>query len=364
MRGIWDRAHEFRNRLRAVKGATVLDRKAWYPYDSLAAMEVLDEFLEGDLTGLLRITGGKPVLDLGCGDGDLAFFLESLGAEVEAIDHAPTNYNKMAGVKAMKQALGASRVEIRAADLDQPLELAAPLYGLALLMGVLYHLKNPYSILETLAYKARYCFLSTRIAALAADRKTKIANIPVAYLLSEGEANHDDTNFWIFSEAGLRQIISRSGWRIAKLRTTSNAASSDPVSQTGDARAFCLIESRMPQAPAGIRLLDGWHAMEFGAWRWTERRFSFAIDDPVEGRTLRLRFYLAPVVFAARASVTLRGGGASPRMYTTPGEHVYECPAAARIHFELDTAIGPTREDLRELGLQVQFSEEPPITLV
>jgi tRNA (mo5U34)-methyltransferase len=364
MRGIWDQANEFRNRLRTVKHATALERGAWYPYDSLAPMEILDEFLDGDPSRLLEIIGGKLVLDLGCGDGDLSFFLASLGAEVEAIDHAATNYNKMAGVNALKQALGASSVRIRAADLDQPVELCAPVYGLGLLMGVLYHLKNPYSILETLAHKARYCFLSTRIAALAADRKTRIANIPVAYLLGEGEANQDNTNFWIFSEAGLRRIISRSGWNILKFRTTSNAASSDPASKAGDARAYCLIQSRVPQAPAGIRLLDGWHAIEFGAWRWTERRFSFAIDDSVEGRTVRLRFYLAPVVFAGRAFVTLRAGEAPPQTYTTPGEHAYECPAASHVHFELDTAIGPTKEDPRELGLQVEFSEEPPITLL
>ena len=364
MRSIWDQAHEFRNRLTMIKRATAPATGAWYPYDSLAPMEIFGEFLGGDPARLLQIIGGKPVLDLGCGDGDLSFFLASLGAEVEAIDHAPTNYNRMAGANALKQALGASRVQIRAADLDQPLELCAPVYGLALLMGVLYHLKNPYSILETLAHKARYCFLSTRIAALAADRKTRIANIPVAYLLSEGEVNQDDTNFWIFSEAGLRRIISRSGWRVVEFRATSNAASSDPVSRGGDARAYCLIESRVPQAPAGIQLLDGWHAIEFGAWRWTERRFSFAIDDPVEGRTLGLRFYLAPVVLAGRGSVTLRGGEAPPRTYTTPGEHVYECPAASRVHFELDTAIGPTNQDSRELGLQVQFWGAPPITLV
>jgi tRNA (mo5U34)-methyltransferase len=363
MTSLRHQANEFRKRLRAVKQATNLARAAWYPYDSLASIEILDEFLGGDPKRLLEIIDGKPVLDLGCGDGDLSFFLASLGAEVEAIDYAPTNYNKMAGVNAMKQALGAARVQIRSADLDQPLEPCAPAYGFALLMGVLYHLKNPYSILETLAHKARYCFLSTRIAALAGDRKTRIACIPVAYLLDKGEANQDDTNFWIFSEAGLHRIVSRSGWSVVKFRTTANAASSDPASATGDARAYCLIESRMPPVPQGIQLLDGWHAIEHGAWRWTERRFSFAIDEPVEGRTVRLRFYLAPAVFAGRASVMLRGGDSPPRTYTMPGEHVYECPAASRVHFELDTAIGPTREDPRELGLQVQFAERTPITL-
>ncbi len=361
---IWRQADEFRNRLKAIKRATTLEHTAWYPYDSLAPIEILDRFLGGEPKRLTELISGKPVVDLGCGDGDVSFFLASLGAEVEAIDYAPTNYNRMAGINAMKRKLGESRVEIRSADLDRPLELCAPVYGLALLMGVLYHLKNPYSILEMLAHKARYCFLTTRIAALAGDRRTRIDSIPVAYLLDKGEANQDDTNFWVFSEAGLRRILSRSGWSIVKFATTPNAASSDPASTAGDARAYCLIETRVPHPPEGIRLLDGWHAVENGSWRWTERRFSFAIDEPVEGRTVRLRFYLAPVLFAGRASVTLRGGEGHPQSYTTPGEHTYECPAAPRIQFELDTAIGPTGKDTRELGLQVQFAEMAPITLL
>ena len=35
--------------------------------------------------------GGEPVLDVGCGDGSVSFFLESLGAKVHPVDHAPAN---------------------------------------------------------------------------------------------------------------------------------------------------------------------------------------------------------------------------------------------------------------------------------
>ena len=58
------------------------------------------------------------VLDVGCGDGDISFFLESLGARVDAVDNAPTNYNALYGVRALKEALH-SPIRIQATDIDQ-----------------------------------------------------------------------------------------------------------------------------------------------------------------------------------------------------------------------------------------------------
>jgi tRNA (mo5U34)-methyltransferase len=377
---LWRQAEQFRTRLAAIKGGICLLGGVWYPYDSLSSIAPLDEFLAGDTEALREMIGNDPVLDIGCADGDVAFFLESLGVSVRVIDYGPTNYNAMAGVHVLKQAFG-SGVEIHTADLDQYIELPDARYGLTLLLGILYHLKNPYSILETLAKKSRYCFLSTRIAAFTPDKRTHIGQLPVAYLLDETELNQDPTNFWIFSEAGLRRILKRSGWTVCHYRTVGNSAASDPVSSKGDARAFCLLRSRVADLLSDASLLAGWHDLEFGSWRWTKRRFAFALEAPVtdEPATLRFRFHLPPPIFAQRSSMTLaasvNGAILPPETYNSPGDHNYVRPVAAemlrpgvsrdvvRVEFELDSAIAPTSADVRELGLLVDFSGAPPILL-
>lgn len=250
-------ANQFRKRLSSVKEGICLLAGDWYPYDSMSSIASLDGFLKGELAALRQLTGNDPVLDIGCGDGDVAFFLESLGCPVRVIDHPPTNNNHMYGVEALKCALR-SKVEIQAADLDRRIDLPDPHYGLTLLLGILYHLKNPYAILEALAKKSRYCFLSTRIASLSPDKKTHFGDLPVAYLLDEAETNQDETNYWIFSEAGLRRILRRTGWDVKQYRAVGNATASDPVSAAGDARAYCSSKAVWRIGPtAFVCCMDG-----------------------------------------------------------------------------------------------------------
>ena len=82
---------------------------------------------------------------------------------------------------------------------------------------------------------------------------TDISKIPMAYLLGETELNADATNFWIFSEAGLRRIVERANWRVVAFRTIGDTEGSDPVSLDHDERAFCLLESVY-----GMGHLDYW----------------------------------------------------------------------------------------------------------
>ncbi len=114
------RSREFGARLAAAKAA-VPQPIAWYPYDSLAGFDHLNAVLTGPRRNLLELAGDRPVLDIGCADGDMAFFLESLGCKVHAVDHPGPNQNQMAGVRALKTALG-SNVEIHEVDLDGPFE--------------------------------------------------------------------------------------------------------------------------------------------------------------------------------------------------------------------------------------------------
>ena len=143
-------ASRFHDHLKSVKDKTTLENAAWYPWRTLSPIQLLDREIGMDVEALNRMIGPDPVLDLGCGDGDVAFFLESLGARVDAVDNAPTNYNRMEGVRTLKRVLG-SNIGIHTADLDSRPALPGANYGLAVMLGVLYHLKNPYLALETLA---------------------------------------------------------------------------------------------------------------------------------------------------------------------------------------------------------------------
>ena len=254
---IKDQALEFKRTLDKRKAALASTQSfSWYPYGTLDNFVTLDALLTGKHRSLLDLIGDQPTVDIGCADGDLAFFLETLGCQVQVIDYAPTNYNGLQGVRLLKSALSSS-VEIHEVDLDAQFSLPEQTYSLAFFLGILYHLKNPYYALEALAKSARYCLISTRIAKynlrasgtkrhflkFKSSQPTSLMNIPVAYLLDEQELNNDSTNFWIFSDAGLRRILKRTGWNICDYMTVGNITHSDPASAEGDERAFCLVKS-------------------------------------------------------------------------------------------------------------------------
>src|SRR5205085_3356062 len=129
-----------------------------------------------------------------------------------------SNFNRTLGFRSLHTALGSS-VEFQMCDLDDAFDLRGRTFGLALCFGVLYHLKNPFSFLETLARHARHCILSTRIAQVTL-RGTPITDEPIAYLLHAFEANNDASNYWVLSEAGLRRILDRTGWDLCDYKTT------------------------------------------------------------------------------------------------------------------------------------------------
>jgi hypothetical protein len=58
------------------------------------------------------------------------------------------------------------------------------------------------------------------------------------------ETNNDPTNYWIFTEMGLRRIFSRTGWEVVSLITLGALVDSDPASAEFDQRAFALLRSR------------------------------------------------------------------------------------------------------------------------
>jgi SAM-dependent methyltransferase len=356
----------FQRRLSKLKSELGEHEFPWYPYDSLGNLWVLDRLLEGRFRKLLDEARGSHVLDIGCADGDLSFFLESLGFRVTAIDYPDTNHNGMRGIRALKKALQ-SNIEILTADIDSRFQLPEGPYDLVIVLGILYHLKNPYYLLELLARHARFCLLSTRVARVAPDG-TSLRDLPVAYLLGPDELNQDWTNYWIFSEAGLKRLIFRTGWEVCGYQSVGDADRSMPHTREHDERAFCLLRNRRRTDPGlTARLLNGWHDLEDGRWRWTERTFSveFATSDLRTDAILELEFVYPDLLKERAESLEVKafiGDTALPASgFSNAGEQTYRATIpvgliqkpVTLVRFELDHAVPPDSKDRRERGIIV-----------
>jgi hypothetical protein len=254
IRAIRDLAQDYRRELDRRKAQLDPQEFGWYPYGTLNNFANLDRLLSGPNRRLFRLIGEGPFLDIGAADGDTAFFLEACGFRGEVIDFPPTNFNSCRGLRLLHGALG-SQVAITETDLDAEPWRPARRYDLAFFLGILYHLKNPYLVLESLARHCRHALVSTRIARFNVARgrhdpkglnasRVELATIPVAYLVAPQETNNDPTNYWMFSEAGLRRLFDRVGFDVLDFVTLGNTRDSDPATAEGDERAFALLRSR------------------------------------------------------------------------------------------------------------------------
>lgn len=117
------------------------------------------------------------------------------------------------------------------------------------------------------------------------------------------------------------------------------------------------------------QLISGFHSVEAGAWRWTERQFSVSLARPLHaeqrGGTLWVKLTIPPVSIERLKSIKLSAEvnitPLDPETYTAPGDYVYRRAVPAnllggdpvRVDFSLDKAIPPGSPDIRELGVVV-----------
>lgn len=334
----------------------------WYPYDSLGNLVNLQRALGDGYLHALDASAGKRIADIGCGDGDLSFFLESLGCTVDAIDYPHSNHNDMRGVRALREQLG-STVQIAEVDLDSNFRLPRKQYDLAVFLGILYHLKNPLYVMERLAMHTRYCLLSTRVARFFPGGRPMPQDQPIAYLLGDDELNRDESNFWIFSHAGLKRLFARSYWKVLEYASVGDTITSTPVDRANDERVFCLLESHY--GCANVELLAGFHEAEGPGWRWTKGSFSAGID--LTGRAgpdrIILRVFVPEELLARlgprRMTVSIDGVPVEPAVFDTPGHQSIVRRFRARgkrsivASFRLDAAIPADEIDDRERGIIV-----------
>lgn len=362
--GLVRTSEDFRVKLERLKTELRPTNFAWYPYYTIGNLVHVDRLLTGEHRYLLKLIGNEPVLDVGCGDGDLAFWLESLDCQVHALDFARTNANRMLGVRTLQAALQSS-VQIREVDLDAHFVLPLVHYGLVLMLGVLYHLKNPFYVLEALAPAARYCLLSTMVTAASPGGRTSLKGLPVAYLVDAQEANNDPSNYWVFTEAGLRRLLARTGWEVRDWLVVQPEVDRGAGFWERQPRVFCLLRSLVTEPGATARLLRGWHALEEWTWRWTERKFTAALRVPKrsEKAVLTLKFVLLEAILERLGPVTLAatwaGRALAPETFRHSGELVYQREVPLEdiredvgvVEFELDKALPPDEVDQRERGL-------------
>ena len=233
-------ADNFNEKLARIKSEANVSFQ-WYPYGTMGNfISLKDIFNKHDLDGL--IGKSRKTLDIGAADGDLAFFLESLGYQVDILDYPPTNYNHLQGAKWLKETLK-STVNVYERNLDSQFPELEEKYGLIVFLGILYHLKNPFYVLEQLSRSTEHLIVSTRIAKHT-KQGAKIETSPVAYLLAPDESNNDSTNYWIFSYAGLERLFDRTGWTVVEMYTRGDTRKSNPSDPNRDERATALLKSK------------------------------------------------------------------------------------------------------------------------
>lgn len=340
--------HPFEERLLSIKRRVKPEPFDWYPFDSMANITHLEALLPNGLDSVLELAADEPVADIGTGDGDMAFLLESLGCSVTAVDWPGTNANGMFGLALLRRELGSS-VAVREIEIDEQFRLDGERFGLVLSLGLLYHLKNPYYFLEKIAVHARHCLLSTSILPVGK------ATGAVAYLAGDSEFHNDPTNFWFFSEPGILRLLDRCGWDVLATRIRGDGK---------DQRFFCLAGSRIAKTKPTIRLLDGWHKLENSAWRWTGREFGAVVENRAGATRFEFRFEIGRSLLESGTPLTVdacvNGIELAPEVFRTPGKHVYsKCiapiPARCEIRIRLSHTFPEPPDADRDLGVIVRL---------
>jgi 2-polyprenyl-3-methyl-5-hydroxy-6-metoxy-1,4-benzoquinol methylase len=362
-------AKRFQERLTQIRSGQKVDF-AWYPYDSLANIAHLENLLGPDPEDLFRdLAMDGPVADIGCADGDLSFFLEDLGAEVDAIDNPLTNHNAMRGVRRLASLLG-SGVEIRNIDLDQQFYLPRPRYGLILCFGLLYHLKNPYYFLETLSRSCRHMLLSARVTTSIPGVNQPVEDVSLAYFLRATELNQDNSNYWIMTPRCLTNLLERTRWRVERSQTVMRTTSSDPISVENDQRVFLLLRSMYGRFQADLEY--GWHEPENEGWRWTMQQFAVRVKPHAAGQRVKLAIYIPDALMRfgppLRLEAAVNGTGLGEEVYRQPGDQLYartlppwQGPEGSLLEFRLSRALPADETDDRERGVIVSECGVEPL---
>ena len=212
---------------------------SWYPYESLANFDHFAEhFVSSGREMFSKLKVGTRILDVGAADGDMSFFLSSLGAEVTIADNASTNFNDCMGMKHLQSTLD-NNVSLIERDLDFSIEPLGS-YDLAIFLGILYHLRNPMKALISLAESSETMVVSTAVISCLRADGNSIEEENVCMLMPCRQKNNDPTNYWYVTPASFRVLLKRSGWNILDEFRVGDIGKSTP--ESGDERIFAYCK--------------------------------------------------------------------------------------------------------------------------
>ena len=152
---------------------------------------------------------GRRVLDIGAWDGFFSFEAERRGAaEVLATDHFCWSGEGWGDKRGFDHAHARFASRVRSVDLPveahRPEELGQ--FDTVLLLGVLYHVKDPYRTLEAAAAMSTDRLVIETVTALHHDP------VPAMRLFSDLELDRDPTNFWAPNVLAIREMCARFGF--------------------------------------------------------------------------------------------------------------------------------------------------------
>ncbi|WP_344931566.1 hypothetical protein [Saccharopolyspora gregorii] len=237
-----ERALAFREELLARKEKIAPAEFDWYPYDTMANIFHLDRLLTGPQRQVFDRIAGSRIADIGAADGDFGFFLEhELGCSVDVVDNPPTNFNGLRGRGGARR----GAVLRGAGARDRP-RLAVRAARAALRGGVLPGAALPPEepvLRAGGAGPAGRAVLPVHPGRAAGTGRHAAAGAAGGVPAGPGGANDDATNFWIFSEIGLKRLFARTGWEVVEFTTVGCADGSEPARADRDERAFALLRS-------------------------------------------------------------------------------------------------------------------------
>jgi tRNA (mo5U34)-methyltransferase len=160
--------------------------------------------------GLPEQLAGQSVLDVGAWDGYYSFEMERRGAEVLATDDyswGGGGWGTKAGFDLAREVLGSSVRSLQIDPLDLSPEALGGRFDIVLMLGVLYHLRDPLLVLERVAsVTGGLLVLETEVGMLLTRR-------PAAEFFPGTELNEDPTNWWAPNVAAMTGMLRAVGFR-------------------------------------------------------------------------------------------------------------------------------------------------------
>ena len=157
---------------------------------------------------------GQTVLDVGAWDGYYSFEMERRGAKVLATDDyswGGGGWGTKAGFELAHTAFGSGVRSLQIAPLDITPGVLGGRFDIVLLLGVLYHLRDPLLVLERVAsVTAGLLVLETEVGMLLTRR-------PAAEFFPGTELNDDPTNWWAPNVAAMTGMLRAVGFRTVEV---------------------------------------------------------------------------------------------------------------------------------------------------